>query len=198
MDIENRGTRRPPLLRSNAEDGVIPDLRVSTAEGTLDNPSPASRANQLPATMKTTARKSRISSLFPVLPALRFVAALIAFVVLCSTFAPNIQAQDKPTRWTGTWNNKKYNTKGPLHATITPGKNGILKAKFTGRGIRSNFSFDADITKKKSGNRVTLSGKSKINGDQYQWTGRASSTTLSGSYRSRSGNNGSFTMKLVR
>jgi len=115
-----------------------------------------------------------------------------------TALVPFCQAQDKPTRWTGSWNNKKYNTKGPLHAVITPGENGALKAKFTGRGIRSNFSFDADITKKKSGNRVTLSGRSKINGDQYQWTGRASSTTLTGSYRSRSGNNGTFSMKLVR
>lgn len=108
------------------------------------------------------------------------------------------QAQDKSTRWEGSWNNKKYNTKGPLQAVITPAAGGNLKAKFTGTGIRSKFSFDANITKSFKNNRVTLSGKTRINGDDYTWTGRAGGATLVGNYRSRSGNNGTFTLKLVK
>lgn len=114
------------------------------------------------------------------------------------TFTAVSHAQDKSTRWAGTWNNRKYNTKGPLQAVITPAAGGNLMAKFTGTGIRSKFSFDANITKSTKNNRVTLSGKTRINGDDYTWTGQAGGTTLIGNYRSRSGNNGTFTLKLVK
>ncbi len=127
--------------------------------------------------------------------ALRF--ALLAFFG-CLLFVPPCFGQGKITKWTGTWNNRKYKTDGPLQAVFTPGPNNTLKAKFTGTGIRSKFSFDADIVKKKSGNRLTLLGKTKVNGDQYEWTGQVNGSTLVGNYRSRSGNNGSFTLKLVR
>ncbi len=125
------------------------------------------------------------------------IAPLLAFVGLMLATFP-CHAQDKATRWEGNWNNKKYNTKGPLQAVITPAAGGNLKAKFTGTGIRSKFSFDANITKSTKNNRVTLSGKTRINGDDYTWTGRAGGATLVGNYRSRSGNNGTFNLKLVK
>ena len=79
---------------------------------------------------------------------------------------------------------------------MTDAGSGVWKAKFTGTGIRSKFMFDADIKLARKGNRTTLSGTTKVNGDKYQWTGAVKGQTLVGNYRSASGNNGSFSMKL--
>ncbi len=124
-------------------------------------------------------------------------STLVACFALLVLVAP-CQAQSKATRWEGSWNNKKYNTKGPLQAVIAPAAGGNLKATFTGTGIRSKFSFDANITKSTKNNRVALSGKTRINGDDYTWTGSAGAAALVGNYRSRSGNNGTFTLKMVK
>ena len=110
-------------------------------------------------------------------------------------FGPLAHGADKTLSWSGKWNNKKYKTDGPLYCTMTDSGNGVWKAKFTGTGIRSKFNFDADIKVTRKGNRTTLSGATKVNGDRYQWTGYVNGQTMVGNYRSASGNNGSFSMR---
>lgn len=123
------------------------------------------------------------------------VLFLILLCVSLFAFGPSGHCADKALSWSGKWNNKKYKTDGPLYCTMTDAGGGIWKAKFTGTGIRSQFNFDADIKVTRKGNRTTLSGATKVNGDRYQWTGYVNGQTLVGNYRSASGNNGSFSMK---
>lgn len=125
--------------------------------------------------------------------------AVRLLLMLCAgifAFGPMAYGADKSLSWTGTWNNKKYKTEGPLHCTMTDAGEGIWKANFTGTGIRSQFKFDADIKLARKDGRTTLSGATKVDGDRYQWTGYVNGQTLVGNYKSASGNNGSFTMKL--
>ena len=124
------------------------------------------------------------------------IRALLLLCVGTLAFCPTGDCADKTLSWAGKWNNKKYKTDGPLYCTMTDAGGGIWKAKFTGTGIRSQFKFDADIKIARKGNRTQLSGATKVNGDRYQWTGHVTGQTLVGNYRSASGNNGSFSMKL--
>lgn len=124
--------------------------------------------------------------------AVRFILLLCIGVF---ALGPTGLCAPKTLSWAGNWNNKKYKTNGPLYCTMTDAGGGIWKAKFTGAGIRSQFKFDADIKVTRKGNRTTLSGVTKVNGDRYQWTGHVNGKTLVGNYRSASGNNGTFSMK---
>jgi len=130
-------------------------------------------------------------------PAATGAGMLFLLLITLGLIAPGhpTSAAEAPKSWSGTWNNRKYKTNGPLTCTITSAKDGVWQAKFTGTGIGKPFSYDATINVRQSGNRTTLQGVSKIDGENYQWTGAISGTTLTGSYRSASGNNGDFRLQ---
>jgi len=100
--------------------------------------------------------------------------------------------------WEGTWNNRKYGTKGPLRCTVKVKDANTWEAKFVGTGLGKPFTYQAIIKKTKRGERMLLQGTSTISGDQYRWTGQVEGDKLSGKYRSGSGNNGEFHLKESR
>ena len=107
----------------------------------------------------------------------------------------NASAADTNQAWSGTWNNQKFKTTGPLTCTVVGEQNGQWIAKFTGTGVGRPFNVTALITRKDNGAGKTLQGTSKVEGDNYQWTGTISGQTMSGKFRSDSGNNGSFQLQ---
>ena len=98
--------------------------------------------------------------------------------------------------YTGEWNNRKYNTKGALTCRLTPSNERSWKARFTGTGLGRPFSYDATLTAGRKGNRVVLQGVSSVDGERYNWSGYITGSALVGSYRSASGNNGNFSLKV--
>jgi hypothetical protein len=94
--------------------------------------------------------------------------------------------------WSGTWSNKKFNTTGPLTCTVIGEQNGQWIARFTGTGVGKPFTQVAYITPKGTAGNTNLSGTAKVEGDSYQWTGTANAQSMTGSFRSGSGNNGDF------
>ena len=92
----------------------------------------------------------------------------------------------------GQWNNKKFNTKGTLVATLTKGQGNQWTGVFTGVALGKNFRYSTTFTESKQGNRTLLRGNSSVDGDSYKWAAYLTGTTLSGSYRASNGNNGNF------
>jgi len=103
--------------------------------------------------------------------------------------APEAAAADV---YRGQWNNRKFNTKGSLVATLTKGQGDQWTGVFTGIALGKNFRYTTNFTEKKQGNRTMLIGNSNVDGDSYKWAAYLTGTTLSGSYRASNGNNGNF------
>lgn len=121
-------------------------------------------------------------------------ACLTACVLNLSPLA--VAAADAPSRqWSGTWDNKKYKTSGPLTCSAKMNTNGVWQAKFTGTGLGKPFGYDATIRAGDKGGRLILQGTTSVDGESYQWSGYVQGKTLVGSYRSASGNNGSFKLQ---
>lgn len=97
--------------------------------------------------------------------------------------------------WTGTWSNRKFNTTGELTCTVVGEQSGQWIAKFTGTGLGKPFTYTALITAKKSGTNTTLQGSTKVDGDSYAWSGTIVGESMTGSFRSTTGNNGAFQLK---
>lgn len=121
---------------------------------------------------------------------------------LCAVFClfgptQEADAAAKVTNWNGSWNNKKYGTKGPLKLALTSGSK-TWQCKFTGTGLGKPFSYSATLTPKKAGNRITLTGVTRVDGDQYNWTGYVQGRRIVCSYKAASGNNGNFTLTAGR
>ena len=109
-------------------------------------------------------------------------------------------AQDAARTWEGTWNNKKFGTKGPLKCVATEDDKGAFKATFTGKFMGDPFKYKATFQskKKKGRSKRTLSGKAVIRGHDYQWTGEMKGKMLIGKYRSSVGYFGTFVLKEVK
>ncbi|MEW6305178.1 MAG: hypothetical protein AB1705_17010 [Verrucomicrobiota bacterium] len=111
----------------------------------------------------------------------------------------NNSGKATPTQsWSGTWNNRRYNTSGPLTCTIVGEQGGQWMARFTGTGVGRQFNYIALITVRRNGNVMSLQGSTRVDGDNYQWTGTISGTTMTGSFRSNNGNNGEFRLQAKR
>ena len=124
-------------------------------------------------------------------------AVLIAFVILLALLAPlpPVAAAEPAKSWTGTWNNKKYNTNGALTCTVVGEQNGQWIAKFTGIALGKPISYTALMTPKKNGEQTALSGTTKVDGFEYQWTATVAGKALNGSYKASNGNNGDFKLQ---
>lgn len=133
----------------------------------------------------------------------RELAARLLVTTLCwmIAWAPAIStriwAEDANTNmsWAGNWNNRKYNTNGPLKCVASPKDAKTWNAVFEGTGIGKPFKYDVTLQAMKKGNRTLLEGTSTIDGDVYRWTGYIEGGALHGKYRSASGNNGEFKLQ---
>jgi hypothetical protein len=123
----------------------------------------------------------------------RFMLVLVLTLISSPLFA-----QDAARTWEGTWNNKKFGTKGPLKCVATEDDKGVFKATFTGKFMGDPFKYEATFESKKKGrNQRTLSGKSVIRGHDYKWTGEMKGKSLKGKYTSSVGYFGTFVLKEV-
>ena len=124
---------------------------------------------------------------------------LAASVLLALPFAPlqAAPATDVPVNkaWSGTWNNRKYNTSGALTCTVQGEQGGQWIAKFTGTALGKPISYTALMTPKVNGANTALTGTTKVDGFSYQWTALLSGKTLNGSYTASNGNNGEFKLQ---
>jgi len=127
-------------------------------------------------------------------------AVLLLLLVLIGLNRPNYTAMaaDATKSWSGTWNNNKFKTTGPLTCTVVGDQNGQWIAKFTGTGLGRPFSYTALITVKTNGSVMTLSGNAKVDGDNYQWSGSINGANMAGSFRSGTGNNGDFKLQAKK
>lgn len=127
------------------------------------------------------------------------LGGLIATVLLVSPSrqAAAAAAAEVPVNkaWSGNWNNKKYNTSGALTCTVIGEQNGQWIAKFTGTALGKPISYTALMTPKPSGASTALSGTTKVDGFDYQWSATVSGKTLTGGYKASNGNNGEFRLQ---
>ncbi len=116
-------------------------------------------------------------------------------LTLVITFNRPVAAAEANKAWTGTWNNRKYNTSGTLTCTVIGEQNGQWIARFTGMALGKPITYTALMTPKVNGEQTALTGTTKVDGFDYQWTATAAGKSLNGSYKASNGNNGEF--KLV-
>lgn len=112
---------------------------------------------------------------------MKLCLALLLLAVVSAT-----QAAEPAKAWSGTWNNRKYNTNGQLICTVVGEQNGQWIAKFTGTAL---------MTPKKNGDQTALSGTTKVDGFDYQWSAVVAGKALNGSYKASNGNNGEFKLQ---
>ncbi|WP_298867357.1 hypothetical protein [uncultured Gimesia sp.] len=105
-----------------------------------------------------------------------------------------LQAGESRT-WEGKWNNRKYNTTGPLKCVAKSDDKGTWKATFTGLFKGDPFKYEATFQSKPKGKQFDLSGNATIRGHKYQWMGLMKGATLSGRYKSNIGYYGEFVLK---
>ena len=129
---------------------------------------------------------------------LKTCVLLCSLLGLMSTVSEEIQAEEETKTWTGTWNNKKYGTSGPLKCVATHDGKGTWTATFTGTFQRDPFEYPAEFQAEKKGRQTLLSGKSTIRGHKYQWKGAFKGTQLLGQYTSSVGYYGTFVLKESR
>ena len=94
--------------------------------------------------------------------------------------------------WSGTWHNRKHNTSGQLTCTIIGEQNGQWLARFTGIALGKPIGYTTLMTPKASGANTALSGTTKVDGFDYQWSGTVAGKSLNGNYKAANGNNGEF------
>ena len=123
--------------------------------------------------------------------------APFALLTLLALLAPPrpVAAAEPAKSWTGTWNNRKYNTSGALTCTVVGEQNGQWIAKFTGIALGKPISYTALMTPKKNGEQTALSGTTKVDGFDYQWSATVVGKALNGSYKASNGNNGDFKLQ---
>jgi hypothetical protein len=115
----------------------------------------------------------------------------LLLILLCG--AP-LAADEEERVWEGRWNNRKYNTNGPLKCVATETDDGTWKATFSGTFKGDPFSYEVTFQSKQARNRTDLAGKAVIRGHNYQWTGALSGNRLTGRYRSSVGYFGEFVL----
>jgi|GEM_PF-556006 len=137
-------------------------------------------------------------------PAKRASLLLAGLLALTLVITPNrpAGAADAPKgsvpvnkAWSGTWNNRKYNTNGQLTCTVIGEQNGQWLARFTGVALGKPISYTALMRPTPQGANTALAGTTKVDGFDYQWTATASGNSLNGSYRASNGNNGEFRLQ---
>lgn len=146
--------------------------------------------------MQTTSDSS------PAKRATLLLAGLLALVLFITPSRP-AGAADAPKKgnvpvnqaWSGTWNNRKYNTSGQLTCTVIGEQNGQWLARFTGTALGKPISYTALMRPTSSGANTALAGTTKVDGFDYQWTGTVAGKSLNGSYRASNGNNGDFRLQ---
>jgi len=137
-------------------------------------------------------------------PKRRWVIATLSLLVLGLLIGLGQQEQlfaaeaAKTKAWSGNWSNKKFNTTGELTCTVMGEQNGQWIAKFTGTGMGKPFTYTALMTPKQSGTNVTLAGNTRVDGDTYTWSGYIKGEAMTGSFRSVTGNNGDFQLKVKK
>ncbi len=107
---------------------------------------------------------------------------------------PANAAAAKAKSWSGSWNNRKFNTKGPLTCTVNSERGTTWSATFTGTGLGRPFRYPATFRVIEANGRKTIQGVSSVDGERYNWSGVISGKNLIGSYRSATGNNGAFSL----
>lgn len=129
------------------------------------------------------------------------LGGLLALTLLLIPVRP-VGAADAPKgnvpvnkAWSGTWNNRKYNTSGQLTCTVIGEQNGQWLARFTGIALGKPITYTALMRPTPQGANTALAGTTKVDGFDYQWTATASGNTLNGSYRASNGNNGEFRLQ---
>lgn len=129
------------------------------------------------------------------------LGGLLALVLLITPGRP-AGAADAPKgnvpvnqAWSGTWNNRKYNTNGQLTCTVIGEQNGQWLARFTGIALGKPITYTALMRPTPQGANTALAGTTKVDGFDYQWTATVSGKTLNGSYRASNGNNGEFRLQ---
>lgn len=118
----------------------------------------------------------------------------ILIAILAIMGGSYLQAGETRT-WEGKWNNRKYNTTGPLKCVATSDESGKWKATFTGLFKGDPFKYEATFQSKPMGNQQKLSGDAIIRGHQYQWIGSMKGNMLNGKYKSNIGYYGEFILK---
>ncbi|MEQ2005659.1 MAG: hypothetical protein ABMA26_02580 [Limisphaerales bacterium] len=137
-----------------------------------------------------------MQTLTPLPTPLRRSVTLAVLTLLALLASHRLATAAEPAKsWTGTWNNKKYNTNGALTCTVVGEQNGQWIAKFTGIALGKPISYTALMTPKKNGEQTALSGTTKVDGFDYQWTATVAGKSLNGSYRASNGNNGDFRLQ---
>ncbi len=145
----------------------------------------------------TSTMKSLLTRIIRRRPATLTLLALIGLGCLMSPLeVPAAEAITKT--WTGTWDNKKFKTSGPLTCTATAKDSANWQAKFTGTGLGKPFGYDAAIKIANRSGRLTLAGTTTVDGETYQWSGYVAGKSLIGSYRSATGNNGTFRLEETK
>lgn len=94
--------------------------------------------------------------------------------------------------WTGTWNNRKFGTSGPLRCVGEQNQPGQWSAVFTGTFKGDPFEYRAQFQSRIQRQNEVLSGKATIRGSQYEWTGTIRDKQLRGKYNSAVGYYGEF------
>jgi hypothetical protein len=93
----------------------------------------------------------------------------------------------------GTWNNKKYGSKGTLSVDTKVLKGKEWTATFKGMFNKKPFEYNVKMTVyKKAGSKLYFKSVSDIGGDKYTWSAYISSTKMVGKFKAESGNNGAF------
>ena len=134
-------------------------------------------------------------------PAQRATLLLAGLLALVLVITPSRQADAAAAAvpvnkaWSGTWNDKKHNINGQLICTVIGEQNGQWIAKFTGTALGKPISYTALMTPKPSGASTALSGTTKVDGLDYQWSANVSGKALTGSYKASNGNNGGFKLQ---
>ncbi|MFM8469872.1 MAG: hypothetical protein ACKODH_07875 [Limisphaerales bacterium] len=124
------------------------------------------------------------------------LAGLLVLVLRIRPTRPAGAAEVPVTQsWSGNWNYRKYNTTGALTCTVVGEQNGQWIAKFTGTALGKPISYTALMTPKASGTDTALSGTTKVDGFDYQWSATLAGKSLNGSYRASNGNNGEFRLQ---
>lgn len=120
-------------------------------------------------------------------------AFLFATIALIAT--PAFAAEGESFTGSGTWNNKRYGTRGPLNCVAESKDGKTWKATFTGKFRRSPFKFNAKFAGTKAKGRTNLKGTAIVDGDRYQWAGSIKGNVLNGQFRSQKGYFGNFTLR---
>ncbi|HEY1172769.1 MAG TPA: hypothetical protein VGH19_15485 [Verrucomicrobiae bacterium] len=146
-------------------------------------------------TSARSATAASSSSTFRRHPLMAFAGLLVLGLLIA--WGQQLRAAEaaKNKSWSGTWNNKKYNTTGELTCAIIGEQNGQWIARFTGTGLGKPFNYTALITHKTVGTNTTMQGTTRVDGDMYNWTGTISGQNMTGGFRSTTGNNGQFVLK---